>query len=574
MLAAVMFVIFAALAVIAGTASPVLRDQVAVQTNNEGKASFYLAESGVEDAAYRLKNNLPISASEQITLGNIVANTTIANNLTGKTITAEGDLNDLIRKISTNLQAGTGIDFTYAVQVGRGGFQMSNNSGVVGNIYSQGNVVGSNGAYVTGSVYAANGSDLILDQSNLGPEPPTQAITFADASANKDLAQSFQVSTSGPLTEVSLYLKKVSTPGNLTIRLTADNGGKPASSALDTATLSASLVSTSAFGWVEVVFPGQVTLTPGVTYWLVLDGSNSSTKYYLSGASAAYNNGTAKIGRYQSTWINTNPSGLDINFKIHLSGDPSTISGLVVGSAGVGDAWARTVNNSTVAGYLYCVNGSGNNKTCTVRDTDPSPQPFPISDANIADWEAEAAAGWTMAGNVNLINSESTTTGPMVITGNLTLSNNAVFTMTGTVYVKGDVTLANSAKVKLATSYGAAGGVLVTDGRVSVGNNALFNGSGQSGSYLLVVTNSPCPSGSNCDGSNAIDVSNNAGTVILNAQKGTISFSNNAGAKEATADKIVLSNNATITYDSGLASYNFISGPTGGFNLSGWGETQ
>ena len=67
---------------------------------------------------------------------------------------------------------------------------------------------------------------------------------------------------------------------------------------------------------------------------------------------------------------------------------------------------------------------------------------------------------------------------------------------------------------------------------------------------------------------------NNAGAVIINAQKGSVRFSNNSGAKEAVANKLELENNATITYESGLADVNFSSGPSGGWDIISWKEIE
>jgi len=88
-----------------------------------------------------------------------------------------------------------------------------------------------------------------------------------------------------------------------------------------------------------------------------------------------------------------------------------------------------------------------------------------------------------------------------------------------------------------------------------------------------LVTTSNCDAAT-CGGTNAINVNNNVGTVILNAQKGTISFSNNSGAKTATANKLVLENNAIVAYDSGLADINFTSGPGGTWNIISWDEVE
>lgn len=571
MLATVLFVVLAALAVLGGIAAPIQRDREAARNNERGKQSFYAAEAGVEDVLYRLKHGLAISPNETLLIGDSFANTSVADSLGGKTVTAEGDLNNLIRRVGASLKTGDGLTFAYAVQAGEGGFNLGNGATVIGNVYSNGDIKGHENSRITGSAYAANGLDPIFDQTNSDPSPPPQTIIFGNTNNTQDFAQSFKVATTGPLTKVRVYLKKVSTPNNLTVRLIADDNGQPADDDLDSTTLSSGAV-TNNFEWVEVVFPDGVNLTPGPTYWLVFDGQTSSTKYYFIGANTLYDNGTGKLGRYQNIWNNTSPSGLDGYFQIYLDGLTATIEEVVIGTASVGDAWAHTIKEANVAGNLYCQVESGNNKTCDKMRADPSPQAFPISDGNINDWQTDAAAGQTITGN-KIVSDTSVTLGPAKITGNLTVSNNAILTLTGTVWVQGNVILSNNSQIKLQSNYGAAGGILVVNGRVIVENNGTFVGSGQTGSYILVVTTSTCPDGNGCTG-NAIDVSNNAGTVILNAQRGTISFAQNSGTTEATAKKIILANNATITYDSGLVSANFLSGPTGGFDITGWGETE
>jgi hypothetical protein len=146
--------------------------------------------------------------------------------------------------------------------------------------------------------------------------------------------------------------------------------------------------------------------------------------------------------------------------------------------------------------------------------------------------------------------------------------------MTGTIWVKGHITINNGGKVKLESSYGADSGILVADGYVFVANNSIFAGSGQTGSTLMVLTTSDCPLSEACTGHYAIDVSNNVGAVILNAEHGTIYMHNNVGVKEATAFRIIFDNNSVINYEQGLANMNFTSGPTGGWTISGWKEVE
>jgi len=128
--------------------------------------------------------------------------------------------------------------------------------------------------------------------------------------------------------------------------------------------------------------------------------------------------------------------------------------------------------------------------------------------------------------------------------------------------------------MKLSSLYGTNSGVVVAGGTMDISNNAVLEGSGQTGSFLLFLTTSDCPTNPSCGGDYAIDISNNVSAIMLNAQNGSIHMSNNASVKGATAYRVVLNSNATINYESGLANLNFISGPSGGWNISSWRETE
>ncbi len=93
----------------------------------------------------------------------------------------------------------------------------------------------------------------------------------------------------------------------------------------------------------------------------------------------------------------------------------------------------------------------------------------------------------------------------------------------------------------------------------------------------MLLSTSTCDAdtpGNPCGLYDAINANNNSDIVIAVAQRGTISFSNNAGVKEVVGNKISLKNNATITYGSGLINVGFTSGPGGGWNIASWKETQ
>jgi len=85
-----------------------------------------------------------------------------------------------------------------------------------------------------------------------------------NSNPNIDYAQSFQISgtSSAELSKISLYVKRIGNATGANIRITADAGGYPATTALATEALSYALVSTS-YGWVDVSFTNPATLDPG-----------------------------------------------------------------------------------------------------------------------------------------------------------------------------------------------------------------------------------------------------------------------------------------------------------------------
>jgi len=563
MLISVVFFLFISLAIISGLVSPTVRVFRNANVNLNSKQSYFLAESGSEDVSYRTMKNMTVGNSETLNLGSNSATTTITTLSGGsKQISTLGDVSSYQRKTNVTLSTGTGLSFSYGMQIGNGGLNMQNTATIDGSVYVNGNITGANSAKITGAAIAADRTAEIIDQIN-DTGTPTNTIQFGDTTNTQDSAQSFTVSTSDVISQISLYIKKNGTPSDATIRITADSSGKPSTSSLTTGTLSAANVTTS-YGWVNITLSPNVTLSTSTTYWLVIDANVNALNYYILGAnSAQYANGLAKLGQYgTTTWNNTSPSGLDAFFKVNIGGINSTISGMTIGQSGVGNAWAHTVNNSTVAGNLYCQAGSSNNKSCNTSQGDPAPLNFPVSDSQIQLWKDEAVAGGTQTGNIT----STTTVGPKKIVGSVSLGGSSVLTVSGTLWITGNISLENSSQLKLSSSYGASSGVVIIDGTISTANSAGFGGSGTSGSYIMVVTTSTS--------SSAITINNSAGTVILVAPYGTISFANSASVKEAIAKTINMANSSSLIYDSGLISKNFIGGPSGAWNVQSWGETQ
>jgi hypothetical protein len=556
----------------------------AERTTVAAAQALALAEGALSQAVYQLNQNASYSGETNTALGAgmfTVAVSTIDAQTRRITVTAS--VPDSTNPVATKtIKANVGIDnsvisFHYGVQAGAGGFLLSGGSTINGSAYSNGDIDATSGVHITGSAVAANPPALSTDQANDTPTPiasctSSTCITFANAAATQDVAQSFTISTATSLNNMQFYIKKVSTPANITVRIVNDASGKPGTDVLMTGTLAASNITTS-FGWVSVPLPSTPVLDPSQTYWVVLDAGSNSSKYYVIGGNAGgYAGGVANIGAYGGSWSSTTPSGLDTYFRIFLGGGTSMIggnsyaTGVYVGTTASDDAWAHTIMGATVTGTIYCQAGSYTNKACVTTRPDPTPQPMPLSDGQITEWKNDALAGGTQTGNV-AIGWQGATLGPRKIVGNVSVSGGGTLTVTGTLWITGDLTVSGGGKVKLASSYGASDGAIVTDGIVRVDGGGTFAGSGMSGSYPFLITTSACPAEPGCNGANAITLDGGAGTVAIIAQDGTAEIEGGSALKEVTAKQIIMTGGASLIYDSGLISANFSSGPGGSWML-------
>ena len=586
MIIVVLFFMFISLTILVGIITPVVREFKIATNNFDSKQSYFIAESGAEDMVYRVKNNMDvgtIGTDRTLYINNsFVSIPTTFTDLGGgkKQISTTGKVNSNERTVGLTLTTTTGVSFNYGIQVGQGGIDMIGSSGIRGNVYANGPITGSTSSFITGTAISANSTALVSEQSN-GIGIPVNNVNFGDTNETQDVAQSFKISnTTIPLSKVMLYVKKTGSPSNATIKIMNDVSGNIGTIVLSSGTFLASTVSTS-YGWVEVSFTTNPLLDPSKTYWMVVDASTSSSKYYTIGSTTGnnYTIGQSKIGQLGGTWNNTNSNINDYYFSLYLGGIYGKIDGtshsqynqLSVGTSGSGTAQAHTVDYTEATGLIYCQTGTGNNKPCTSQP-DPTYIAYPVSDSNINGWQTEATAGGTYSGTYTTPGDGTTTLGPKKITGDLNVVGSNTLYVTGTLWVQGNVTVSGSAKIVLASSYGSSSGIIVSNGWLDLQGSGQLNGSGQSGSYILFVTTSNCDS-SFCS-HNAIDISGSAGSVVLNAQNGTIRFTGSASAKEATAYKIKLEGSTTVNYESGLANMNFSSGPSGSWGIDSWKETE
>ncbi len=524
-----------------------------------------LAEAGIDKAIYELNHTAGYTGETGTVLGNGSFSVSVASiDSSNKRLTAIGYVPNSTNPIATKeIQVTAGINasivsFHYGVQVGQDGVSMSNGSKIEGNLFSNGTVSGS--GTITGDATIAVGVDPIADQQST---VQNSGFKVGDTSAHAGVAQSFKPSASASLAKITLNLKKAGSPGDLTIKIVTDNGGKPSTTVLASGTIPASIV-TSAYSFADVTLASTPSVTADQAYWIIAVASAiSSANYFTWGldTSSGYSRGAAKSS---SNWNAQNPSWSsitgDLDFTTYLIGIPTALSGVTVG----GNAWAHSLSSCSVGGTASYQTISACSVTGTkYPGTAPAaPVPFPISDAQIADWEATAAAGGTIAGPYTP--SGAITLGPKKINGNLTITNGASLTLTGPVWVNGNVTFSNNATLNVSPATGTSGAIIIADaigntanaGKVTLSNNVIIDGNGNVNSLpMIITTNTSFP--------HAITVANNADSIILYAPYGSVEISNGASANQVTAKELELENNSTITYVSGLQNMSFSNGPGG-----------
>lgn len=576
----VLFFVVIGVLILGGIIGPVISSFKISKTNLLSEQSYFTAESGIEDVFYRIKTNRQYNNSENLTLAGSSTTTTVTDiSSTQKSINTTGIASSYERRVGMTLTQDSGVSFNYGVQVGQGGLSLSGSSRVNGNVYANGPIIGDGSSSITGSAISANSPAAYTDQTNGTGVPPTN-FSFGNAS-NTDLAQSFRVSSTTPISKIRLYIRKVGNPSNATVYILPDSNGSPGTGTITNATLTASLVTTN-YSWVDVVFSSNPALSVGTTYWIVVDTGNSTSNYYVVGANNGYADGQTKIGALWGSWGATNPSNIDIFFEIYLGGVYGSITGssgsqwnqFRVGTSGTHNAQARIVNYTNATGTIYCQSGTGNNKSCNTSQSDPVYANYPISDANITEWKEDAESGGVHNGNFIVNGASTVTLGSKKINGNLYVSESGTLNLSGRLWVTGSIEVSGAGKIRLSPSYGSSSEIIVSDGRINISGSSPIQGSGTSGSYLITVSTSNCPINPNCYGAYAASISGAAGALVLYVPNGYVSLSGSARAKSIVGYLVSLTGAVSLDYESGLANLTFTSGPSGSWTPSGWGETQ
>lgn len=432
------------------------------------------------------------------------------------------------------------------------------------------------------------------------------------ANPQVDVGMSFRPTITATITQADFFLRKAGSPANPTVRLIRDVSGSPSANPADvlaTAILNTASVGGS-YGWANVYFSSQPTLTANTTYWLVIDAAQDTSNYLVWGRDSAggYTRGSAKKTSdwTQGGWANITG---DLDFRAYMGGSFQSLNNVTVngnaeaqimgtvtvgGNANAfnfdtgtvtGNINADSISNCTVVGNAAynsknACTITGSQTTPTTPPTAPAEFTMPITDQMITAWKNDSALGGTCIQPQCQVNGDfaptacAVTIGPKKIIGNLILDENCqggqTLTLNGTVWVTGNIDISNNAKIILSTGYGDLSGIVVADGTIHLANNGQFNGSGIAGSYLMLLSTALGGGHHN----SAIDLHNNASGAIFYAHKGLIYVHNNVTINELAGYALSLDNNVTLIYEIALQNVRFSSGPAGGFDIKHWKEVE
>lgn len=178
----------------------------------------------------------------------------------------------------------------------------------------------------------------------------------------------------------------------------------------------------------------------------------------------------------------------------------------------------------------------------------------------------------------------SITIGYMKIECNLTVEStgpSVTLTLDGPVWVEGDILFAQGPLVRVDSSLGRRSVQVIADNpadnntssRIELRNDTKFLGSGDSRSFILLLSENQDAA----DGGSeiAIDIGQkSSGDVIAYSDAGLVEIGNNIDLRSVTGYQLDISNGSSVTYETGLTSLLFTSGPGGGYTLTDWQQGQ
>jgi hypothetical protein len=272
-------------------------------------------------------------------------------------------------------------------------------------------------------------------------------------------------------------------------------------------------------------------------------------------------------------------------------------SGIAQSITATGTIYANTIDHVTAGGDAYYnvqIGTNAQNPVSGTRHTPAANQPLadlPLSTTTIQGWKDAITDYGTVVAATDPACSSGTytidtsmTIGYLKVECNLDIKKKGAgttVTMDGPVWVTGNLSFSLGPVIQIAPALGRYSVQFIADkpsnrltsSKIEVRNSTQFNGSGDNRSYIMLLSMNESASLSGVE--KAIDVTQSAnGDVLVYAANGRIDIGNNIDLREVSGYHINVANGSSVTYESGLASLLFTSGPGGGYTLDDWRQIE
>jgi len=252
-----------------------------------------------------------------------------------------------------------------------------------------------------------------------------------------------------------------------------------------------------------------------------------------------------------------------ITDNVVITGEENKLSGMEVG----GEVYVDICEDSDVGETLHYQE----NNNCTASSYEqleelPEPRELPISEEMIENWKKEVVDYGEVHEGDYIIDGESRYLGPIKIEGDLEITRNSDVFITGTIWVTGSIDISDGTVKLDESTYGSQSGLIIADGQIAVRGNPKVTGSDREGSYLALISTLEANGGEDY----AIDLRNQPELDILYASRGRILIANNVALRSVSGWGLEIRNHANVTYETGMESTYFTSGPGGSWNVLSW----
>lgn len=269
-----------------------------------------------------------------------------------------------------------------------------------------------------------------------------------------------------------------------------------------------------------------------------------------------------------------------------ISGGTTGLNGSITGiiNNATSSMYAGTITNSTIAGKAYCNTISGSStSTCNTLEPQTS-GPFPIGDADIANWKAVATTGGTVtcSGGKYTINS-NVNFGPKKVPCDLEIigSSGIDVTLQGPIWVEGKITI-KKATVRVDPTLTGQTIVVIADkpsdrhdsSSIDILIDSNFYGAPGGNSWVMLISENTSARDGDPEGAITFYQSSTGVEVLLYARYGDIVLQQSSSVAEVTGYMITLQNTANVVYSQGLQNALFTSGPGGAWYVQDWKEGQ